>query len=378
MGDRHYFDFNATAPISPDVQRWLSSGNCPQGNPSSTHTTGQKALREIDKTKEFLHTTFGLAQRHHRIFFHSGASEGIATLLPGFGKGRRINLFHAATDHSCVLNVACEMEEMGHTITIIPVDKNGDFDEQELVNRIKSASLPVLLNCTWVNNETGVITPLEKIIRIKKKTNCIVHVDAVQSAGKISHWNRLSPELDAYTFSGHKFGALKGCGFSFLNEAFPPNPLIPPSPGRPLRGGTENLPGIISQRIALEELGRDYSFEKQARAKNLLEQKLALLVKDRGEIVAREGLRNGNTICLLLHDTPAQISTLALSMAGIDAGSGSACSSGAATGSHVLKAMGYSKNHAKNAIRLSFPPGFRESEAEGYHQKISAVLARFL
>ena len=288
IGNRHYFDFNATAPITPNVQKWLSSGDCPQGNPASLHATGQKALREIEQTKEFLHTTFELSDNNNRLFFHSGASEGISTLLSGFGQGQSIHLFHMATDHSCVLKVAQNMEKMGHSKTVVPVDINGDFNEQELVDHIKSSPKPVLLNCTWVNNETGVITPLEKIIRIKKKTECTIHVDAVQSIGKIPHWNRLFPELDAYTFSGHKFGALKGCGFSFLGEAFSPNPLIPPSPGRPLRGGTENLPGIISQRIALKELQQNYSFEKQNRAKNILEQKLAQLIKGRGEIVAPE------------------------------------------------------------------------------------------
>ena len=378
IGNRYYFDFNATAPITDNVCNWLASSEYPQGNPASIHTTGKQALWEIDQVKEFLHTTFQLPEQQHRIFFHSGASEGITTLLIGFEKKKPIHFFYLTTDHSCVVNIAQTISASGHNVYPISTDQNGNFDEQELIDRIKFCSGSVLLNCTWVNNETGVVIPLKKIVLIKEQTGCTVHIDAVQSTGKIPHWNRLSPELDAYTFSGHKFGALKGSGFSFLSKTYPLTPLIPPSPGRPYRGGTENLLGIMSLKLALEELQRHYSFEEQVRAKNLLEQKLAQLIKDRGEIVAPKGFRNGNTICLILHDTKAQISTLAFSMAGIDVGSGSACSSGSGTPSRVLVSMGYPENKAKNALRFSFSPQFHESEVEEYYQKIESVLVRFL
>ena len=376
IGDRYYFDFNATAPIAIGVLSWLSSGKHPHANPASIHAGGKRSLREIDLVREFLYTTFNLSERSHRLFFHSGASEGITTLLGGFERGG--HFFYFPTDHACVTTIARGMKSKGCNIHPIPVDKNGDFDERKIIEQILSLSSPVLLNCTWVNNETGVVTPLEKIVEIKKQTGCTVHVDAVQSIGKIPDWNRLFAELDSYTFSGHKFGALKGCGFSFLSETFSLTPLVAPTVSRPLRGGTENLPGIISLKMALEELQQHYSFEKQSRAKNLLEQKLSLLVEDGGEIVASDAFRNGNTICLILHNTKAQISTLALSMAGIDVGSGSACSSGMPTPSPVLTAMGYPEDRAKNALRLSFSPWFQESEVEEYYQKIEAVLSRFL
>ena len=373
IGDRYYFDFNATSPIAASVRHWLSSTEYPEGNPSSVHMTGKRSQWELEQVREFLHTTFALPAREYHLVFHSGASEGIVTLLRGFEEGRPADIFYFTTDHSCVIDTAERMG--GHPI---PVDKDGDFDEGELVKRIQSCSSPVLLNATWVNNETGVVTTLDKIQRIRKETGCRVHVDAVQAVGKISSWGQPPPTLDAYTFSGHKFGALKGCGFSFVAKTFPLAPLIPPTSGRPLRGGTENLLGIISLKMALEELQRDYSFEKQAQAKNLLEQKISELIGAAGEVVARTGLRNGNTIQLILHSAPAQVTLPALSMGGIDVSSGSACSSGAPTPSHVLLGMGYSKQQAKNALRFSFSPHFRDSEVDEYFQKIQSILVRFV
>ena len=378
IGNRHYFDFNSSSPIAKNVEEWLSRGGYPQGNPASTHVTGQRAQQEIDQVRDFLYATFGLSEQQHNLFFHSGASEGITTLLCGFDEGQTTHFFHLSTDHSCIVKTAQKMEVLGHHTHSISIDKNGHFDQEKLIEHIKSCPESVLLSCSWVNNETGVVIPLEQLTQIKKKTGCTIHVDSVQSVGKIPHWNQLASELDAYTFSGHKFGALKGCGFSFVSKAFPFNPLITPSATRPLRGGTENLFGIISLKAALEELQQYYSYEKQASAKNLLEQKLALLIKDAGEIIAPKSLRNGNTIQLILYNTQAQISTLAFSMAGIDIGSGSACTSGTPAPSHVLTAMGYSKNWAKNALRLSFSPQFQESDVEEYYQKIEPVLKRFI
>ena len=378
VGNRYYFDFNSTAPMAASVRRWLAVGDFPQGNPASTHSMGKKARREMDQVTEFLQTTFELPERRHRLFFHSGASEGIVTLLTGFGEGRPFHFFHLTTDHPCVTQTAHKLNIRGHSVHSIPVDKSGLFDERALIKRIQSCSAPVLFNCTWVNNETGVVIPLEQLSRIKEQTGCTIHVDAVQAIGKIPKWNRPVADLDAYTFSGHKFGALKGCGFSFVSETFSLAPLIPPGPGRPLRGGTENLPGIISLKLALEELRQHYCFEKQVCAKNLLEQKLNHLLGDRGEIVASDSPRNGNTIQLILHNTSSQISALAFSMAGIDVSSGSACASGSPAPSPVLSAMGHSEHFAKNALRFSFSPQFHESQVEEYYQKIAAVLARFI
>ena len=378
IGDRYYFDFNATSPITSSVRGWLSSLNYPEGNPSSVHVMGRCSFQEIEQVREFLHSVFGLSVQEHHLFFHSGASEGIATLLGGFDEAREADMFYFSTDHSCVIDTMKKRGARGKRFHPISVDENGDFDEGELVKRMRSCSSPVLLNVTWVNNETGVITPLEKAVAIKEQTGCTVHVDAVQAVGKIPLWSQLSTQLDAYTFSGHKFGALKGCGFSFMAKNFPLTPFIPPTSVRPLRGGTENLFGIISLKMALEDLQRNYSFERQVRAKNLLEQKITKLVGDSGEIVASDGLRNGNTIQIILHKTRAQVTLPALSMAGIDASSGSACSSGAPLPSHVLLAMGYSEEWAQNALRFSFAPSFQESEVEEYYQKIQSVLARLM
>ena len=248
---------------------------------------------------------------------------------------------------------------------------------EEVEAQILQCRGPVLLNCTWVNNETGVIFPLSRILLLKQRTGCFVHVDAVQSVGKIENWRALEPRLDAYTFSSHKFGGLKGSGFSLVSGEFPFLPLIAGRQEGGLRAGTENLLGIITGGMALEQVDREHDFASQKRAKDAIENSLVDLLGPKGEVVARESLRNGNTIFLVLHETLSQISTLAFDLAGVDVGSGSACSSGAVHPSRILLAMGYSERAAKSGIRLSFSPCLKEADVPEYWEKLVAVLERF-
>lgn len=124
------------------------------------------------------------------------------------------------------------------------------------------------LNYTYVNNESGVVWPLEWALDLKKETKCFVHVDAVQAAGKIANWEMLLPELDAYTFSGHKFGALKGIGFTFFNKELDFNPLIVGGTQQEgLRAGTENALGVYTIKLALHEMKENFNADALSIAK---------------------------------------------------------------------------------------------------------------
>ena len=383
--DRYYFDFNATAPLSQRVSRWLQQERLPYGNPGSIHTAGKWSWREIEKTRELVYQVFGLTESSRSLFFHSGASEGISTLLKGFTEkaenaGQKITFFYFSTDHICIHGIADWISLRGHRIYKIGVDTNGNFDDDFLVKHIKSCATsgPVLLNYTWVNNETGVVFDLARAVKIKEQSDCFVHVDGVQSVGKIEDWRVLPEELDAYTFSGHKFGAIKGIGASLITKTFPFKGFIPGQRTRIFRGGTENLFGILSFGMALQEVCEKYDIREQQKAKLSMEDRLATLLGKSGEIVARKEKRNGNTICFILYKTPAQISTMAFDMSGIDVGSGSACASGTLHPSDILTAMGYSAEKAKSAIRLSFSSYLTVKQGNEYFGKIKAVLGRFL
>ncbi len=383
---RFYLDYNATSKLSPAVLEWPKWGEFPFGNPSSVHRSGKAALREVQRAREFLFQTFGLDEAQFGLFFHSGASEGINTLLQGRGRflkarrGQGMHLFYLATDHSCVRNQAPVLREGGHSAEAVAVDESGNFDDEQLIGQIRRAQGPAALNITWVNNESGVVCDLARVVKIKAATGCWVHVDAVQSVGKIEDWNCLAPELDAYTFSGHKFGALKGVGFSFLKRGEEVCPAIYGGGQQEgLRSGTENTVGILSLPLALGEVLENYSFERQREGKLFIERELAKLLGDKGEIVGQgHPHRNGNTVYFILYHTPANISSMALDLAGIDVSSGSACRSGAVVENQVLMAMGYSPEHSKNALRLSFSPFFTLAKARELWPRLKEVLARFV
>lgn len=368
---RIYLDYNATAPLAQSVMDWLKSDMGFFANPSSVHTSGKKSKRDITKVKEYLFQVFGLDKNIYDLFFHSGATEGINTIVKGHANSKEvIEFLYHGTDHSCVCNLTSCLDKMGHSCTAYQFDTIKDFlkeDGQQLVN------------VTWVNNETGVINPIEKILDHKEKYNFKVHVDAVQSVGKIKNWSKLDSRVDAYTFSGHKFGALKGIGFTFIKNDFSFMPLLRGGGQQNgFRSGTENTIGIHSIELALKEMINKYEYEVQNEAKSWFESKLLETIKEQGEVVGSDLKRNGNTIYFILYETKAQLSAMALDIAGFDVSNGSACSSGAVLPSRVLLKMGYSEDHAKSAIRISFSSDFNMQDAKDYWDKFEKVIKRFL
>ena len=381
-----YLDYNATSPLSQSVVNLMSKGDFDYKNPSSQHSSGKQADRQIRDTRDFLYQTFHLTSEQHRLFFHSGATEGINTLLKGFANdchlnGKEMHFFFAATDHAAVCNVADQLHQLGHHVYPFAVDKNGNFNQDKLVEQILQVGPgPVLLNYTHVNNETGVVWDLKRAEQIKEKTGCFVHVDAAQLVGKIDNWWQLSKRLDAYTFSGHKFGAMKGIGFSFVAHHFSFSPLlVGGGQQQGMRSGTGNVLGIKSCQLALSDMLDAFDGDAMLSVRSYLEASLLDLFKERAEIVARCAKdRAFNTVYLLIKGQKSDSVVAALDLAGIEVSSGSACAAGVIKASRVLLAMGYHESLAKEGIRLSFCPGTTVSQMKEYCQRLGDVLRRFV
>ncbi|EQC46437.1 aminotransferase, class V [Bacteriovorax sp. BSW11_IV] len=379
--NRFYFDYNATSPLAESVTSWLSSGDLPFGNPSSIHSSGKLSKRYINETREFLYQTFGL--NDFRLFFHSGATEGINSIVRGlayelFKNSEKLTFICSPTDHSCIYNLKEELELFGHQFVVFDIDENGEFSYENLRDLIKAQTNKVLLNYTFVNNESGVVWPLDMAVSLKEETGCFVHVDAVQAVGKIKEWQELSEKIDAFTFSAHKFGAMKGIGFSFMRTDFPFHSLIRGGGQQEgLRSGTENVHAIYSIKLALESLMKSYDFSQQVVGKNIIENEILKEIPSLKLVGAKANHRNGNTIYLVIPNKKADILLTAFDLAKMDVSSGSACSSGAVIPSRVLMAMGYSEDEAKGAVRLSFAPSLDVASATEYATKIVTVLKRF-
>ncbi len=383
---RIYLDFNATAPVAPPVMEILKQEGWAYGNPSSVHALGKKARRLVNEVREFLFDCFGLSEEKFNLFFHSGATEGINTIIKGLAlqclkEQKSFSFYCLESDHSCVNNQQEFIELLGFSFKALPVSRNGELDVEAFEKIISTdSSDQKVLNWTWVNNETGVVNSLKQVCEIKKRFDLFVHVDGVQAPGKIEEWRVLAPELDSYTFSGHKFGALKGSGFSFIKENILLLPLLNGG-GQQLgiRSGTENTWGIFSIKEALNYLILNYNFSEQSKAKSILENKIIELIGNRGEIIGiANPSRNGNTIDLLLYGIKAHTSAMVFDMDGIDLSNGSACSSGAVIASRVLLSMGYDEDQAKSALRISLSPYFSNVEEQGLWPNLKKVLERLL
>ena len=329
---------------------------------------------------------FALTSTQHNLFYHSGASEGINSVFKGlalnaFKEKRKIAFFFSTVDHAAVYNLKSDLESLGHSVHYFEVCKNGEYDQEALIGnilKIKSEGFEAAINYTYVNNETGVVWSLERALTVKAKTNAFVHVDAVQLVGKIYNWKKLESVLDAYTFSGHKFGSLKGVGFTFLKKNSPIDPLI--SGGNQqnnLRAGTENVLGIYSLKLALLDFLDESHLVDLACAKKYIEENLIKILGEKGEVVAYlNPIKNLNTIFVLFYGKNAETLSTHFDLCGIDVSTGSACSSGIINENRVLVKMGYTGIESRSAIRFSFSPFMNQQEAVKYLEYITKTIGR--
>jgi cysteine desulfurase len=384
ISNRFYFDYNATSPLSKRVIDYLHSGDFLFGNPASLHQSGKKSKKFINEASEFIYHLFNLKPASHRLIYHSGASEGINAIFKGlafkfFKEKKKVSFFFSTVDHACVVQLKEDLEFLGHQVHFFPVDKNGLFNQADLVKNIlheTSEGRESYLNYTFVNNETGVVWPLQWAEEIKKETNAFIHVDAVQAPGKIYNWDQLSAQLDAYTFSGHKFGALKGIGFSFIIKGVEYSPLIVGGTQQDgQRAGTENALGVHSLKLALLDLKENFKPDEVGKLKNDIEAALVEFIGDKGEVVARSApLRNLNTIFLVLYGQKAEMLSAKFDMMGVDLSTGSACSSGIIKENRILMSLGFSFDNSRSSLRFSFSPFMKKEEAFEYLEKIKSIL----
>ena len=363
-----------------DSVKALIDGDGLFANPSSAHADGKRSKNALADCRDFIYGLFGLEERDFRLVFHSGATEGINNIVKGFAlRGAPVTFAYLETDHSCVVAQRKFLEDMGHRVLPLGVDGNGQGDVDHLIGILKDQKRPVLLNWTWVNNETGVVSTLEDALKIKEEAGVFVHVDAVQSPGKIAEWKSLLPGLDAYTYSGHKFGALKGVGFSFIGQGVPLRAMVEGGGQQGgMRSGTENLLGIRAIAAALDYLDGHFDYASLREARDYLVLELERALGDGGFVAAAGARRlNAQTVCLVFRQERSDIVSVAFDLGGIDVSTGSACSSGGMRPSRVLSAMGFADDLARSAIRLSFSPYVDKKAMREYADKIVPIVSRF-
>lgn len=390
LTSKYYLDYNATSPLSPLVKEYLERGDFHFANPSSQYQAGKSARKQINKSKDYMFSLFGLDQELFQLVFNSGATEGINTLIFGaafleFTSRRKAHFYFSPTDHACVVNLKDYLINLGHEVHYIPINENGEVKVSELVEAVKKyPDVRSIINWTWLNNETGVINSLEDAVSVKKETGADIVVDSVQAPGKISNWKELTSELDAFTFSSHKFGGLKGVGFSFINDQFKFSPMIigGGQQGK-LRSGTENTMAVETTELALRDLVEEMNASAITKMLTLKGELENIIVKKFGEtcIVGKTAqARNLNTINFIVPGVKATMMLMAFDLEGLQVSSGSACSSGANIPSRVLQALGVDEKLTRSGVRLSFSRSIStlsDDEISALKERLESILARY-
>lgn len=348
--DRLYLDHAATTPMLPEAQAAMLAAMAGWANPSSPHADGRAARAALEDARRRIAAALGW--RGH-VIFTSGASEAIAIGLTR-ARGRRI--VTSPVEHDAVLRVTKDAERLDVDANgmILPLRHPG-------ANREDGAKAnPSLLVIQHINNETGVIQPLDSLDR----AGAILFADCAQSAGKLP-----LPDADMIAISAHKFGGPPGIGALLLRDLA----LIEPSGGQEqgYRAGTENLPAILSMAAALEA-----RTEWLPRASALRARLDAGIAAAGGQIVARDAPRSPAIASYRMPGLSARAQLIQFDLKGISVSAGSACSSGSLKTSHVLGAMGWDEAAASEVVRVSFGPQTRDDDVDSFLALWTAMASR--
>jgi cysteine desulfurase len=355
MPERAYFDWNATAPLRDAARQALVDALAVPGNPSSVHAEGRAAQRLVEQAREQVARLAG-ARRAEVIFTSSGTEANALALTPlietASEKRPRDRLFMSAIEHSSVRAGGRFPRE---AVEDLPVDAEGRLDLTGLTRALTRASRP-LVSVMLANNETGVIQPIAQAAALVHAAGGLLHVDAVQAAGRIAcHIDALGADL--LTLSAHKIGGPKGIGalIRARDDVHFADPLIRGGgQERGMRAGTENVGGIAAFGAAAAAAVAQGASEAAAMLalRNRLEAGLKALTPQ-AVIFGKSAARLPNTTLFALPGMKAETAVIAFDLEGVAVSSGAACSSGKVQPSHVLAAMGVSSALTQAAVRVS-------------------------
>jgi cysteine desulfurase len=368
MAERAYLDWNASAPLRAEARAAVSAALDLTGNPSSVHGEGRAARRLIEQAREQVAALVGADARN--VIFTSGGTEANALALSpsienGSDKAPRDRLLMSAIEHPSVLAGGRFARE---TINIIPVRADGVVDLAALTQMLARGGR-ALVSIMAANNETGAIQPVAAAAEIVHRHGGLLHVDAVQAAGRIA-LDIHALGADLMTLSAHKLGGAKGAGVLVKrDEALHlADPLIKGGgQERGARAGTENVAAIAAFGAAAAAVKTDLAGEmrRMAALRDRLEAGLRALTPE-AVIFGAETERLPNTTLVALPGGKAETLVIGFDLDGVAVSSGAACSSGKVAPSHVLAAMGVSPELARGAIRISAGAATTEAEIDRF------------
>lgn len=345
------------------------------GNPSSLHTVGQEAKTALEGAREKIATLLGADPKE--IYFTSGGSEAdnqaiVSSARLGAKKGKK-HIVSTRFEHHAVLHTLKRLEQDGFEVTLVDVHEDGLVRPEEVAAAIRPDTC--LVSVMYANNEIGTVQPIREIGALCRERQVPFHTDAVQAVGHIPVDVR-ADNIDMLSLSAHKFHGPKGIGVLYARRGILLSNLIDGgAQERGKRAGTENIPAVVSMAAALEEAVRD--LDENAKKVSALRDRLidGLLQIPHARLNGDREKRVPGTVNLCFEGIEGESLLLMLDMHGIEASSGSACTSGSLDPSHVLLAIGLPHEIAHGSLRLSLSAYNTEADVDHILATVPEVVA---
>ena len=373
-----YADYAATTPVKPEViEEMMTIYKSHFGNPSSIHSIGRDARRYLDESRRTVAKL--LNAKPSEVIFTSGATESNNTAIKGLVYANEHLGNHIITtkiEHHSVLHVFEQLEKEGYDVTYLDVDDTGAIDLHQLKEALTNDT--ILVSIMFVNNEVGTVEPMYDIEDIVSESNALFHVDAVQAIGHLDV-NFEDFKMDTLSLTAHKFGGPKGVGVLLVRDKTPIEySQLGGEQETKRRAGTENLAQIVGLTKALELAHKN----RDDNNLHLMQLKELFLVSLQERAIPFEV--NGSMVdttghILNLYFPFIDVETLLtlLDLANIYVSSGSACTAGSTTPSHVLAAMYEDEERAKHSVRFSFNELTTDQEIKYIVAEIHKIYHKF-
>ena len=394
---RIYWDNAATTPLCEEaacaMQPYMkSNAHAFFGNANSLHAIGREAFFALEDARTKTSSALG-AHRPDEVVFTSGATEADNAALIGIAlgaweatrqQGRKNSasrVIMSRIEHDAVLGSAKLLRVLGFEVSFVENDSNGFITPDALERAMGDSGDVALVSIMAANNEVGVIEPVSQLAQCAHEHGALFHTDAVQALGKIpvnvASWN-----IDAASFSAHKVGGPKGVGVLFLKSKTPFMPLIAGGgQERGLRSGTQNIAGIVGLAAAFDRtVQHQQAFASTTQAvRDFLYEHLTAYPKvtPSVEIKAHSGNFLPHIVNVCVRGCESQTLIMQLDRQGFCVSGGSACSSHSLEPSHVLTALGISRNLAEGSLRISLGEDASLEQAEAFMKVFREVLAQW-
>jgi cysteine desulfurase len=371
-----YLDHAATSPLRPAVlEAMLPYLTKHVGNPSSLHGSGRRARQGIDEARETIARLIGAQPRE--IVFTSGGTEADNLAVKGVAwaatpRGRHV--VTSAVEHKAVLNATAILERANFAVTVLPVDLHGRVNPLDLAAALTERT--TLVSVMAASNEVGTMQPIAEIGEIVRGHGARFHVDAVQYAAHapidVDTW-----QADLVSLSAHKLGGPQGVGALYVRRG---TQLLPQLQGgsqeRQRRAGTENVAGIVGFGAAFALAAADASAEADRLRDLGARMRDGLLAIEGVTLTGHPDHRLPNNVSVVIDGVEGGDLVAALDLEGIEASTGSACTSGSTEPSHVLLAMGIDAHLAHGSLRITTGPETTADDVEAALGAIRGVLPR--